>query len=198
MERLRRIRIAYVLGAIGLLAIAGVLVVTLSNDDSAKKPAPPGPQRVEIGGGKGPRSCVVRSAPLSETHTLSDSETSTASAPVRVTAAENVGGSVARATVSNRVTEAATATGRSSFTLNVKGRAAVCARAKSPEEAQRRADAVARRRAEKQARALLKAALARTEGPARSKLVARTHAEATAAARARLEAALPAARADAA
>src|SRR5256885_9257310 len=132
MERLRRIRIAYVLGAIGAAVVAAALIVTLASGGGSKKP--PGqqpPQQVEIGGGKGPRSCVVRSAPLSETHTLTDSETSTASAPVRVTATESVGGAVARATVSNQVTETATVAARSSFTLKVNGRAAGSAPANS-------------------------------------------------------------------
>jgi len=197
MGHLRRIRVAYVLAAIGAAAVAVALVAALGGGSSSKSPAPP-PRQVEIGGDKGPRSCVVRSVPLSETRTLTDTRTATATAPVRVTATATIGGSVVRATVADTLRESATVTGKSRFTLKVSGRAAVCARAASPEEAQRRADAAATPRARRQARTLLRKAIDRAEPPARASLEARTRAEAKAAAGKRLRAALPAARAEAA
>ena len=130
MRHLRRIRIAYVLAVLGAVAVALALIATLGSGGGGSGGSPGAqPRQVEIGGGKGPRSCVVRAAPASATRTLTDRETATASAPVRVTATERAGGSVARATVSTVVKQSATVTGRSGFTVRVTGRASVCARA---------------------------------------------------------------------
>src|SRR5205823_3714898 len=147
-----RIRIAYVLAALGAVAVALALIATLGGGGGGSGGSPgTEPRQVEIGGGKGPRSCVVRAAPVSETRTLTATETATASAPLRVTATGRPGRlGVSRATVATVVKQSATVTGRSGFTVKVTGRASVCARAASPEEAQRRADAAAKARARRQ------------------------------------------------
>src|SRR3954471_8468223 len=98
MERLRRIRIAYVLGVLGAAAAAVAFVSALGGSSDKPRSTTAPPEHVDIGGDTGPRSCVVRSAPVSVTRTLSDTETSRASAPVRVTATETGSSGESKAT----------------------------------------------------------------------------------------------------
>src|SRR5947208_16950573 len=126
MERLRKIRIAYVLGVLGAAAAAVAVVSTLGGGSDKHPSTPTPPQHVDIGGGTGPRSCVVRSVPATATRTLSDKETSTARAPVRVTVTTKGTLGESKAEISTTVRQRATVTGTVRVTVKVKGRGAVC------------------------------------------------------------------------
>jgi hypothetical protein len=195
MSHLRRIRIAYVLGAVGAALVAGAVIAIAGRDDAGG--AQKSPPRVDIGGGSGPRACAERSVPLRTTRLLAETETASARAPVRVTATvTGLEGSISKATASDVVRQSATVTVRTRLTVRAAGRAGVCARSSSAAGARRRAAAAAEQRAVRQARRLLPRAVEREEAKVRPALAARARTEAKVVAAKRLRAALPAARAE--
>src|SRR5436305_13679177 len=110
MERLRRIRIAYVLAALGAVAVV-VALVNASGGGSGSNPQKVPPQHVDIGPGTGRRSCVVRVVPLSASRTVTDSETASATTPLRVTATTTSPLGRSTAEISTTCTVPARATG---------------------------------------------------------------------------------------
>jgi hypothetical protein len=136
--------------------------------------------------------------PLAADRTITATRSATVSQPVKATVTVvKPDGSKSNASATTTVRESATLTGRAVLKVKVTGRGAVCARASSPEEAQRRADAAARKRARSQARALVEPSLRRAEAQARPGLEQRMQAEARAAAQREVQAAVPKARAEA-
>src|SRR6266576_1793086 len=122
MHHLRRIRIAYVLAALGALAAAGALIVALGDGGSSGSESTVPPEHVDIGGGKGPRSCVVRSARLSAERTITATRTATVSQPVHATVTVvKPDGSRSKASATTTVKETAALTGRARLKVKVTG-----------------------------------------------------------------------------
>jgi hypothetical protein len=198
MHRLRRVRIAYVLAALGALAAAGALVVALGMGGNSGDESTVPPEHIDIGGGNGPRSCVVRSLRLTQARFITVRRSAVVNQPVRATVTVvKPDGSRSTASATTTLRETATATGSALVKVKVTGRAGVCARAVRPRDAQRRADAAALGRARERAQALAGPALRRAESQALPGLERRTQAQARAAAERELRAALPRARAEA-